>query len=357
MTSPPPLVFFPPLLNAACPWATSQSDLLALWTCPSTGAITTRTSLPQGFAHDPSMHQHLFFSPVSHASKPGTLSAPEDSSSDSTSTTTTTTTTASLNTFGYSPHTLSTYLSFLFSLPSPPASRDGNRKSKLALVSVTGDPTAVCESYRIITSSLPSAPRGMSLAMEINLSCPNIPSSPPPAYTSSGLVSFLGPLATAASAVSSESGVRIPIGVKTPPYTHASQFAALLDGLAAEGCARVSFVTATNTLGGCLVLDGDGNPSEDASERKPALPGEGIGGMAGTAIHPLSLGNVRTLRKMLDERGMGHVILIGVGGVDGPEAYKRMRSAGADAVGIATALGRKGFGVFGEVEAGVGGKW
>ena len=34
----------PPLLNTACPWATTLEDLASLYNCPHTGAITIRTS-------------------------------------------------------------------------------------------------------------------------------------------------------------------------------------------------------------------------------------------------------------------------------------------------------------------------
>lgn len=103
----------------------------------------------------------------------------------------------------------------------------------------------------------------------------------------------------------------------------------------------IDFVTCTNTLGSSLVLDDSLKPTL-ASEA-----GTGIGGMAGAAIHPLSLGNVATFRKMLDKHiDTEEIMIIGVGGVEDTAGFERMRKAGAEAVACATALGRHGVDVF-----------
>ncbi|KAI1490098.1 hypothetical protein F5X96DRAFT_637966, partial [Biscogniauxia mediterranea] len=91
----------------------------------------------------------------------------------------------------------------------------------------------------------------------------------------------------------------------------------------------------------------------------PKLPSTGaamgIGGMAGPPLHPLALGNVAALRARLDARPeTAHVKIIGVGGVADAAGYRRMRAVGAAAVGVASALGRRGVGVFGEIERGLG---
>lgn len=113
------------------------------------------------------------------------------------------------------------------------------------------------------------------------------------------------------------------------------------------GC-PLSFITATNTLGSCLVFGPDGTT--------PALrsaTGEGIGGMAGSALHPLALGNVFTIRRMLNtNERLRYIALIGVGGVSDRGGYERMRSVGATAVGVGTALGREGVGVFEKIAGG-----
>ena len=73
--------------------------------------------------------------------------------------------------------------------------------------------------------------------------------------------------------------------------------------------------------------------------------------MAGSPLHPLALGNVLTLRRLLDSHAaaLGHIMIIGVGGVDSREAMERMRAVGAGAVAVATALGREGVGVFAKI--------
>ncbi|KAK4113535.1 FMN-linked oxidoreductase [Canariomyces notabilis] len=396
---PPKLKIHPPLINSASPWATTLDDLRRLYACPSTGAVTTRTSLIQGFDHDTSKHQYIFFEPSTHTA-----------STDCTTPGSSTPPTASLNSLGYSPLPLETYLSFISTISAeqePPTGTD-KFSSKGFIVSVTGSPDDIAASYKLIASA--ARHTHLPLAMEINLSCPNIPGRPPPAYSRDALATYLAALqhtlvttapttdtTTVEPRGDSESAnkdrdrnslPRIPVGLKTPPYTHATEYEALMDALEAAAAANggacpVSFLTATNTLGSCLVLAGDEakakakvtesrQPKCDAGEEEEeerlstlghkafALPGPGLGGMAGAPLHPLALGNVCTLRRMLDQRGekLGcHVQLVGVGGVLDAQAYRRMRAVGADVVGVATGLGLKGVGVFGEIQDGLGGRW
>ena len=94
------------------------------------------------------------------------------------------------------------------------------------------------------------------------------------------------------------------IGIKTPPYTYLGQFQAVVDALATAPSA-IDFVTACNTLGTCFSF-------------LPARRGHLLGGLSGPSLHPLALGNVSTLRRLLDEYGSGElrdVGIIGVGGV------------------------------------------
>jgi dihydroorotate dehydrogenase (fumarate) len=250
------------------------------------------------------------------------------------------------------------------------------RPSKGFIISVTGGPEDVSQCYRAIAST--QAELAIPLAMEINLSCPNIPNSPPPAYSGESLTRYLAVLSEVISA-SSQQLPRIPFGLKTPPYTHSTEFQTLIDALlasappSAPGAAcPVTFITATNTLGSCLVLsqaDDDLAPPNGleptgggvAGQQPlvPSLPGSGLGGMAGAALHPLALGNVATLRRLLDAHAdrLGHIQIIGVGGVLDGAGYRRMRAAGAYAVGVGTGLGLHGVEVFRQIERDVGGKW
>ena len=120
---------------------------------------------------------------------------------------------------------------------------------------------------------------------------------------------------------------------------------ALLSTTKNNSLCPVSFITATNTLGNCTILVETLHPNY-----KPALEsesGDGIGGIGGIAIHPLALGNVQTIRKLLDQHEqLRHIEIIGVGGCQDFSGYERFISVGAVAVAVGTALGREGVGVF-----------
>lgn len=307
----------PPLLNAACPWASDLSFLRPLWASPSTGAITTRTSLVNGYPHDDAVNTFLFYdaadSSRSTARDPPAFHAP---SADGLA--------GSLNCFGLSPHPLAAYLDFIRTLAREAPS------DKLIVVSVTGEtPETNAAAVRQVIAFSEGVP--LRLAVEINLSCPNVPGRPPPAYDGAELRAFLAALPADSP---------IPVGLKTTPYTHPGQFRMLVSAVKDSG--KISFITAANTLGSAVVLDADG---------RAVLPSEGgFGGLAGPAIHPLALGNVISLRKMIDDAGVD-VQIIGVGGVADANGYRRMRAAGADFVAVATALGKQGPGVFDAIRA------
>lgn len=333
-TPPPMLNISPPLINSANPWATSLDDLRTLYECPYTGAVTTRTSLVLGFPHDPSRHQFTLFDAVTHVSEQDRtrLTGHEN---------------ASLNTLGYSPHTLEDYIGFVREIAKAPCARS----DKGFILSVTGSPEEVVRCYNVIAHAQDGVP--FPLAMEINLSCPNIPGKPPPAYNGESLLLYLAALGQAIAGPETSRLPRVPFGIKTPPYTHSSEYVELFRALEESavrspgGRSPVSFITATNTLGSCLIL---ADPATKASDG-PALPVPGIGGMAGAPLHPLALGNVRTIRSMLDEKKyrLGGIQIIGVGGVLDGAGFNRMKSVGADVVGVGTGLGIKGASIFEEI--------
>ncbi|EKG17532.1 Dihydroorotate dehydrogenase class 1/ 2 [Macrophomina phaseolina MS6] len=249
-----PLTINPPLLNSANPWATDLADLRALYASPYTGAITTRTSLLAGFPHTPAHNQYTFFSPstqqpVSGGPDPSPASTPPTHS-------------ASLNTLGYSPHPLSTYLSHVSALSREacaPANR--LRRDKPIILSVTGTPSEVATCYTAIAAHARSV--AMPLALELNLSCPNIPGKPPPAYSRATLVEYLRALARVY-----KDGAGVAVGVKVPPYTHAGMFEDFARALGEVLPSPVAFVTAVNTLAPALVLAGEGGEGEAL---RPAL--------------------------------------------------------------------------------------
>lgn len=319
----------PPLLNSANPWATTLSDLETLFECPYTGAVTTRTSLLHGFDHDDNVHQYTFFNANDHS-----LTRPETKDHGSS---TTSPSDASLNTLGYSPVPFATYLAVIAEIVLH--STTPHRGTKPWIISVTGSAEAVRECYRRITNAQRNLPN--PLCMEINLSCPNIPDKPPPAYSRESLEDYLNALAE------DREHSPVPLGIKTPPYTYHDQFQNLIDALlntSETGC-PVDFITATNTLGSCLLLsDDNGDGAEPAISSSSGL---GIGGMAGAPLHPLALGNVRTIRTMLDQHEeLEGIDIIGVGGVSDHAGAMRMQTAGASVVGVGTALGMDGVDVF-----------
>jgi len=321
----------PPLLNSANPWCTTLEDLQALYDDEFTGAVTTRTSLLKAFEHDATIHQHTFFDPRNHGLKPTEVKDGEVSDEKC----------GSLNTLGYSPFPLNTYLDFTSKIANP---QSGPSKTKPFIISVTGSPEDILECYAVISHHQSKV--AQPLCMEINLSCPNIPNKPPPAYSGTALLEYLHILQRASA--QSDPRTKVPVGIKTPPYTHAGQFQTLIDALR-ESCSNgtpcpIDFITATNTLGSCLLLTPLGDPALASAS------GAGVGGMAGAPLHPLALGNVKTLRTMLDEhKELQDIDIVGVGGVDDRAGFDRMMSVGAKVVGIGTALGREGVAIFSKI--------
>ena len=342
----PPIT--PPLLNSANPWCTTLEQLQELYDSPHTGAITTRTSLLGGFPHDPAHHQFTFFNPSTH-----TTSTPnKDLGGDAS-------TSGSLNTLGYSPIPLSEYLEYVKTISKRMGDVPSNEREsfKPVIISVTGSAEEIAQCYSLICTAQSDVK--MPLAMEINLSCPNIPGKTPPAYSTAALREYLAALKVAIDVGLTNSGgvTQIPVGIKIPPYTYSEQFEGLVGVLVESGQnsmkpvhlpSPISFIIAVNTLGSSILL----SDSERATPALNSANGTGIGGLAGAPLHPLALGNVATLRRLLDQSASEEVkgiVVIGVGGVENKAGFERMRSVGAGAVGVGTALGRKGVAVFGEI--------
>ena len=318
----------PKLLNSANVWATTREELMALYECKDIGAVTIRTSLLNGFEHDDRVHQYCFLD---------AKSMPIEKSERRKTDGCTLADVSSLNSLGYSPLKLNDYISMIKDIED-----NSMQRSKAVIFSVTGSAAEVVECYRLLLSEIGA--RASLWTMEVNLSCPNIDGKPPPAYSKTHLIDYLTELQKVT--VNSKS-TKITIGIKTPPYTYHGQFHDLITALeettAAGRRCPISFITATNTLGSCLVID----PSTCHSVMNSANE---MGGLAGAALHPLALGNIRTIRRMFDETpSLKHIEIIGVGGVSDGAGFQRMKNAGASAVAVGTALGIYGIGIFAKI--------
>ena len=244
---------------------------------------------------------------------------------------------SSLNTLGYSPVSFEDYCSIISDILSQDSKQCHLKKP--VIFSVTGSPQEIQLYYRRLCQLQTTT--HTRLLMEINLSCPNILGKEPPAYSHDSLILYLQALR---QTIDENVKASVEVGIKLPPYTHKSQYDTLISALLSVTPCPLRFITSTNTLGSCLYLSDDLSPAINSET------GTGIGGLAGDALHPLALGNVRTIRSMLDlQPSLKDISIIGVGGVSDGASFSRMRAVGADAIAVGTALGRQGVEVFSKI--------
>ncbi|KAG1908511.1 uncharacterized protein F5891DRAFT_17193 [Suillus fuscotomentosus] len=308
----------PSMVNCSCAWASDYQQLSGLYHCPHTGAVITRTATLDGFEEDES-HTVAFM---------------KDSLS-------------SLNSYGYSPHPLYAYLAWIQEL------LEKGLSPKPFIISITessaerlSEMLVTIQQFRASNSTWRSR-----IAVEFNSSCPNIKGHPPPSYHLPSLKPYLDVFAKAFQDDST-----LTIGLKLPPYIITTQFHDLIECISSytrtdsgNPTNPIAYFTCTNTLGNSLVF-ADQTPTPDAkTDTSPFAVPPGLGGLAGEAIHALSLGNVYTFSRLLaesDDPAMREIVIIGAGGVTSPEAVRRMNRAGARIVGCATLLGKEGVRAF-----------
>ncbi|KAF8917571.1 hypothetical protein CPB85DRAFT_1476523 [Mucidula mucida] len=317
--------------QCSCAWAGDFSQLEALFNSPYTGAVTTRTSTVNGYKE-----------------------------TDANAVAFTTSSISSLNSYGYSPYPLSYYLSWVESILTGPSS--SKFPSKPFIISVTASGWSDLESILVAVQSLRTklSDRPSSrIAIELNTSCPNMgPTSPPSGYKFTALRELLNGLETA-----HRKDPTLTIGLKMPPYVYQQQFtdvlsvlsdfsaATMVQGGAMKRSSPFAFLTCTNTLGNSLLFPDQVAHNEKSGGQDYAVP-TALGGLAGEALHALSLGNVFTFHRLLHiERpkeydGLERIVIIGVGGVTTKQAVARMTKAGAEVVGAATLLGKEGVRAF-----------
>lgn len=158
--------------------------------------------------------------------------------------------------------------------------------------------------------------------IEANISCPNIEDEyGKPFGTSCEL---------AAKVVSEVKDVsRIPLIVKLTPNVSDIKSIALSVEEAGVDC-----ISAVNTVGPGMYID--------VRSAKPVLSNR-AGGLSGPAIRPIAVRCVYDIYEVVD------VPIIGMGGVSSGRDVAEMLLAGASAVGIGTAVWKRGVGVFKEV--------
>jgi len=314
----------PPLLNSSCAWSSDLTQLENLYDSAYTGAVTTRTAVPNGFEEDEKVHSVAF--------------------SNATLTT--------LNSYGYSPHPLADYLSWVKMILTSPSRA---HSIKPFIISITAsDPLtlrSMVEAIQALRSNIsdiqiPGSGKTSRIAIELNTSCPNIPNATPSGYSIASLKPLLQVLADARSNDST-----LTIGLKLPPFIYRAQFVDVLETLKSlirgGQLAPVSFFTCTNTLGNSLLFSDQVTEHGKADFAVPTA----LGGLAGESLHALSLGNVFSFSQLLSaERShnscLGSISIIGVGGVTSKAAVARMVKAGAAVVGCASLFGREGVRAF-----------
>lgn len=279
-----------PVLNSACPWASSYEDLVSLYESPWTSAVTTRTATLTGFQEDAAIHKVRPLLRVLTCNTAQGFGHDMDSSLSLQvaffSTSNAGPSTSTINSYGYSPFPLATYVDWVRTI----LSQANNVKPIIISISDSlSNLPALLEEISVLRASLndSTAPR---VGVEFNASCPNIPGYPPPSYDGDELAKYLEVLASYV-----RKDPTLTIGVKLPPYVYQGQFDAVIRALKSiKGASStrhpISFLTCTNTLGNGLVF-GDQTDGRTADFAVPTA----FGGLGGETIHQISLGSVTSL--------------------------------------------------------------
>ena len=257
---------------------------------------------------------------------------------------------STLNSYGYSPHPLSSYIRWTHSILS-----HETNPNKPFIISITsnsaGELSRMVERLQELRQTLADCIEGTPsrIAVELNTSCPNILGKPPPAYSFATLIPVLEVLAQAYRADRT-----LTIGLKLAPYLASFQFEEVVRSIASfsydlEDDNRTNpfaFFTCTNTVGNCIFFAHQtASLLAAGGEADGYALGPVLGGLAGEPIHALSLGNVFSFAKLLEsheDKAVRKIKVIGVGGVMDKQGVERMKKVGAAVVGCATLLGREG---------------
>ena len=157
--------------------------------------------------------------------------------------------------------------------------------------------------------------------IEVNISCPNVGDE--------FGTPFAGSVEAAARVTAAvKSATHVPISVKLAP--NVPSIARIASAVVEAGA---DAITAINTLPGMLI---------DAQAGHPVLANR-VGGLSGWSLKPVALRCVAEIRQAVD------VPIIGTGGVASGLDAAEMIMAGADAVGVGTAVWQRGPQVFSSI--------
>jgi len=158
-------------------------------------------------------------------------------------------------------------------------------------------------------------------AIELNLSCPNLPGKPQTGYDFDQIKNVLDEILPRTNHV---------IGLKLPPYfdvIHFEEVAKILNQY------PISFVTCINSIGNGLFIE---------DETVVIKPKAGFGGLGGSIVKPTALANVRAFSQLL----RSDIQVIGTGGIqNGQDVFEHIL-CGATAVQVGTQFMKEGIGVF-----------
>lgn len=157
-------------------------------------------------------------------------------------------------------------------------------------------------------------------AVELNLSCPHAKGY--------GMEVGIDPDAVGAIISSVKGAVRIPVMAKLTPNTHR-----LLDVARAVEAAGGDAIVAINTVKAMAI---------SVEARRPILFNR-TGGLSGPVVKAIGLRCVYELREAVE------LPIVGVGGIESSRDVLEYMMAGASAVQIGSAVGRRGLKVFSEI--------
>ncbi|BDS09489.1 dihydroorotate oxidase [Aureispira anguillae] len=164
-------------------------------------------------------------------------------------------------------------------------------------------------------------------AIELNLSCPNVPGKPQTGYDFERTQQVLDQVCKFD---------RHSLGIKLPPYFDLIHFRQMADIINQY---PIKFVTCVNSIGNGLVIDVN-------TEQVVIKPKNGFGGVGGDYIKPTALANVRQFYLLLRD----DIDIIGSGGAkNGSDVFEHIL-CGASAVQIGTQYMREGANCFERIE-------